>query len=57
MDAKSTEEIEQKLDEIADALCDYRQQVEKLEREYPEVWSDFGLELVDKSLVIMFKSL
>ena len=24
---------------------------EKLEREYPEVWSDFSLEVVDKTLV------
>ena len=30
---------------------------EKLEREYPEVWSDFSLELVDKTLVNMFKGL
>ena len=29
---------------------------EKLEREYPEVWSDFSLEVVDKSLVNMFES-
>ena len=28
---------------------------EKLEREYPEVWSDFSLEVVDKTLVNMFK--
>ena len=28
--------------------------VEKLEREYPEVWSDFSLEVVDKSLVDFF---
>jgi len=27
---------------------------EKLEREYPEVWSDFNLEVVDKRLVNMF---
>jgi hypothetical protein len=27
---------------------------EKLEREYPEVWSDFSLEVVDKTLVNMF---
>ena len=27
---------------------------EKLEREYPEVWSDFSLEVVDKTLVTMF---
>ena len=25
---------------------------EKLEREYPEVWSDFSLEVVDKTLVM-----
>jgi len=30
---------------------------EKLEREYPEVWSDFSLEVVDKTLVNMFKGL
>ena len=24
---------------------------EKLERDYPEVWSDFSLEVVDKTLV------
>ena len=28
---------------------------EKLEREYPEVWSDFNLEVVDKRLVNMFE--
>ena len=28
---------------------------EKLEREYPEVWSDFSLEVVDKRLVNMFE--
>ena len=28
---------------------------EKLERDYPEVWSDFSLELVDKTLVNMFE--
>ena len=28
---------------------------EKLEREYPEVWSDFSLEVVEKTLVNMFK--
>ena len=28
---------------------------EKLEREYPEVWSDFSLEVVDKTLVNMFE--
>ena len=27
---------------------------EKLERVYPEVWSDFSLEVVDKTLVNMF---
>ena len=27
---------------------------EKLEREYPEEWSDFSLEVVDKTLVNMF---
>ncbi len=27
---------------------------EKLEREYPEIWSDFSLEVVDKTLVNMF---
>ena len=26
---------------------------EKLERDYPEVWSDFSLEVVDKTLVNM----
>ena len=26
---------------------------EKLEREYPEIWSDFSLEVVDKTLVNM----
>ena len=30
---------------------------EKLEREYPEVWSDFSLEVVDKTLVNMFDKL
>ena len=30
---------------------------EKLEREYPEVWSDFSLEVVDKTLVSMFEGL
>ena len=30
---------------------------EKLEREYPEVWSDFSLEVVDKTLVNMFEVL
>ena len=29
---------------------------EKLEREYPEVWSDFSLEVVDKTLVNMFEN-
>ncbi len=28
---------------------------EKLEKEYPEVWSDFSLEVVDKTLVNMFE--
>ena len=27
---------------------------EKLERDYPEVWSDFSLEVVHKTLVNMF---
>ena len=27
----------------------------KLERDYPEVWSDFNLEVVDKTLVNMFE--
>ena len=30
---------------------------QKLEREYPEVWSDFSLEVVDKTLVNMFEGL
>ena len=30
---------------------------EKLEREYPEEWSDFSLEVVDKTLVNMFEGL
>jgi hypothetical protein len=30
---------------------------EKLEREYPEVWSDFSLEVIDKTLVNMFDNL
>ena len=30
---------------------------ENLEREYPEVWSDFSLEVVDKTLVNMFGNL
>ena len=30
---------------------------EKLEREYPEDWSDFSLEVVDKTLVNMFEGL
>ena len=30
---------------------------EKLEREYPVVWSDFSLEVVDKTLVNMFEGL
>ena len=29
----------------------------KLEREYPEVWSDFSLEVIDKTLVNMFEGL
>ena len=29
---------------------------EKLEREYPEVWSDFSLEVFDKTLVNMFEN-
>ena len=28
----------------------------KLEREYPEVWSDFSLEVVDKTLIICLNS-
>ena len=28
---------------------------EKFEREYPEVWSDFSLEVFDKTLVNMFE--
>ena len=28
---------------------------EKLEREYPEVWSDFYLDVFDKTLVNMFE--
>ena len=30
---------------------------EKLERDYPEVWSDFSLEVVDKTLVNSFEGL
>ena len=30
---------------------------EKLEREYPEEWSDFSLEVVDKTLVNMYEGL
>ena len=30
---------------------------EKLERDYPEVWSDFSLEMVDKTFVNMFEGL
>ena len=30
---------------------------EKLERQYPEVWSDFSLEVVDKTLVNMIEEL
>ena len=29
---------------------------EKLEREYPEIWSDFSLEVLDKTLVNMFEN-
>ena len=29
----------------------------KLTKEYPEVWSDFSLEVVDKTLVNMFEEL
>ena len=29
----------------------------KLEKQYPEVWSDFSLEVVDKTLVNMFEEL
>ncbi len=28
---------------------------EKLKREYPEVWSDFSLEVFDKSILNIFK--
>ena len=28
---------------------------EKLEMKYPEIWSDFSLEVVDKTLVNMFE--
>ena len=28
---------------------------EKLEREYPEVWSDYSLEVVDKTLIHVFE--
>ena len=28
---------------------------EKLERQYPEVWSDFSLVVIDKTLVNMFE--
>ena len=34
-----------------------RMKDEKLEREYPEIWSDFSLEVVDKTLVNMFEGL
>ena len=34
-----------------------RLKYEKLEREYPEVWSDFSLEVVDKTFVNMFEGL
>ena len=30
---------------------------DKLERDYPEVWSDFSLEAVDKTLINMFEGL
>ena len=30
---------------------------ERLEKEYPEVWTDFSLEVVDKTLVNMFEGL
>ena len=30
---------------------------EKLERQYPEIWSDFSLKVVDKTLVNMFENL
>ena len=30
---------------------------EKLEREYPEEWSDFSLEVIDKTVVNMFEGL
>ena len=30
---------------------------EKLEREYPEEWSDFSLEVVDKALLTIFENL
>ena len=32
-----------------------RMKDEKLQREYPEKWSDFSLEVVDKTLVNMFE--
>ena len=32
-----------------------RMKDEKLDREYPEVWSDFSLEVVDKTLVNMYE--
>ena len=31
-----------------------RNKEEKLKRKYPEEWSDFNLEVVDKSLEILF---
>ena len=34
-----------------------RMKDEKLEKEYPEVWSDFSLVVIDKTLVKMFESL
>ena len=30
---------------------------ERLERDYPEVWSDFNMEVFDKALVNMFDDL
>ena len=34
-----------------------RLKVEKLEREYPEIWFDYSLKVVDKTLVNMFDGL
>ena len=34
-----------------------RQKVKKLEREYPEIWFDYSLEVFDKTLVNMFDGL